>query len=141
MPTNSYFTLTTSDALFSKKFSVIQSGYEALKEKMQSVQTTINGGLDISFGGIYEIHNYVVRVRHSEPRSGFGTKADLETFYELNNPNAVPTPVIKLTDHYGAEHSVYIIGQHAPAPLSVTIAGNDAWFNVKCTFRFIPEVI
>jgi len=139
MPTNSYFTLATSDGQLSRKFMVIQSGYEPVKEKMQTINTTINGGLDVSFGAIYETHSYIVRVRHTESREGYGSKADLETFYSLNNPNATPGPLLKLTDHYGVNHDVYMIGQNAPVPLSVSIEGSEAYFNVRCVFRFTPE--
>ena len=141
MSTNSYITLTTSTNSLSKKFAVVQSGYEPTKEKSQTIQTTLSGDLDVSFGAIQEIHNYIIRVRHTENREGYGSKADLDTFFALNNPAASPSPKITLVDHYGVSHTVYMIGTHAPIPLSVSIEGTDAYFNVKCSFRFIPEVV
>jgi hypothetical protein len=138
MPTNSYFTLTTSDGELTRRFAVIQSGFEPVQEKMQTVNTTVNGGLDVALGAIYETHSYIVRVRHTETRPGYGNKDDLEAFYRLNDPGAVKSPVIKMTDHHGMDHNVYMLGQHMPIPLAVSLEGTEAFFNVKCTFRFIP---
>lgn len=135
---NSYFTLTNSDLSLSKKFGVIQSGYEPMLEKMQSIQTTLNGGLDVSYGGIYETHSYTIRIRETETRFGYGSKADLETFYRLNNPNLVPSPVITLTDHFGVSHECLMVGNYLPVPVGVMIEGDQSWMIIKCVFKFIP---
>lgn len=136
---NSYFVLTDS-AGYSKKFGVLFSGYEPVLEKMQTIQTTVDGGLDVSQGGVYRTHNYTIRVRGTENREGYGNQADLEAFYSLNNPNAVPGTILTLTDHFGADHQVFMVGNHAPMPLGVMIDGDGSWSVVKCSFKFIPDV-
>ena len=135
---NPYITLTDSAEQISKKFVVIFSGYEPLLDKVQTVNTTINGGLDAAFGGVYETHTYTIKIRETEPRAGYGSKADLESLFRLNNPNGTPSTVITLTDHYGNYHEVLMVGQYLPTPLSIMIEGDQAWMIVKCTFRFIP---
>jgi len=135
---NAYFSLTDSVGT-TKKFRSILVGHEPLTEKTQNIQTTLDGGLDASFGGIYVTHTYNVRVRATETEDGFGNTDDLETLYRLNNPNGSPSNVLVLTDHKGVDHNIYMVGQHLPLPTGVMIEGENAWFIVKCTFKFIPE--
>ena len=136
MTVNSYFALT--DSLGSaKKFRVIFQGYEPLLDKVQSIQTTVDGNLDAAFGGIYETHTYNIKVREEENETGFGNKKELESYYRLNNPHGSPSNILILTDHYGGNHNIYMVGQHLPLPLGVVIEGPDAYFIVKCTFKFM----
>ena len=139
MTTNSYFSLTDSGGVTAYKFRSVLAGHEPLKEKTQNIQPTLNGGLDVSMGGIYSTHTYNVLTRETEPETGYGTKSDLEAFYDLNNPNGTPSNVITLTDHYGVDHSVFMVGQHLPLPMGVVLDGPNAYFLCKCTFKFIPE--
>ena len=136
---NPYFSLTDSLGTM-KKFRSILVGHEPLTEKVQNIQTTLNGGLDASFGGIYVIHTYSVKVRATETEDDFGSADDLEAFYRLNNPHGTPSNILVLTDHKGVDHNIYMVGQHLPLPTGVMIEGPHAWFIVKCTFRFIPEL-
>jgi hypothetical protein len=139
MTTNAYFSLANSEGETSYKFRSLLAGHEPLLEKTQNIQPTLNGGLDVSMGGIYTTHTYNVMVRETESEEGFGNKSDLEAFYLLNNPNGTPSNVITLTDHYGNDHAVFMVGQHLPLPLGVVIEGPNAYFVCKCMFKFIPE--
>ena len=135
---NPYFSLKDSVGN-SKKFRAILSGHEPMSEKMQGIQSTLNGGLDAAVGGIYRTHTYNVKVRATETESGFGSKADLEYFYNLNNPNGSPSNLLVLTDHFGNDHNILMVGQFLPSPLGVMIEGSNAWFIIRCVFKFIPE--
>ena len=134
---NSYFTLTDSNGV-SKKFVVITSGYQPSLEKLQGIQTTVDGHLDVSMGGTYEVHSYMIKVRETEPEDGYGTLADLKVYYRLNNPFGSPTNVLVLTDHFGVSHNVYMVDSFQEGYLGVMIIGPDAWVVIRCTFRFIP---
>jgi hypothetical protein len=135
-----YFTLQTdTPGSTPLKFGVLLQGYEQIIEKKQNVQETIDGGLDVSYGGIYEQHTYVIRIREQENRPGYGSKADLEALYRLNNPNAVPSPLFVLVDHFEKAHNVIMVGSFAPSPVGIMITGDQSWQTVKCIFKFIPE--
>lgn len=137
MATNAYFTLTNSNSSLSKKFTVSQTGYQPGITKQQSEKITLDGTPDISMGSLVKRHVYTVKVRETESRSGYGTLANLETFYSYNNPIGTPTNKLTLIDHYGVSHYCYMVGDYIPAPLSTVIEGGDAWFFVQCTFRLV----
>lgn len=132
-----YFILENSDETLTKKFRVIYSGYKRNVQKAGTIENTLDGELDITMGSIKERHSYIVRVRENEPETGFGSKADLETFFRLNNPNATPSYVLKFTDHYGADHNAVMWGDFTEQTLGIMIEGQTAWFYVDCLFIFL----
>ena len=138
MATNAYITLTNSDASLSKRFKVIESGYSVTIEKSQNVRKTISGSLDISTGGIYEIHSYTIKVYDEVSDVNYGTRHDLETFFRYNNPNGTPSNLITMIDHFGDSHTVVMDGNFTHEALGAVIEGTNAVFLVQCMFRVIP---
>ena len=132
-----YFILTNSNSSLSKKFRVILTSYNATLEKSQTISKTLDGNLDVSVGGIYETHQYAIRVKQTEDEEDYGSLNDLETFFMLNDPNGTPSNVLTLTDHYGVDYSVYYVGNFSKAIMGVSIEGENAWFVVQAAFQFI----
>lgn len=139
MAVNPYITLTDSNSSKSKKFAVLQGGWQKSLNKLQTVDTTLDGNLDISVGAILEKHTYTIRVRETEDRDGYGTEEDLEYFYSLNSPGGTPSNVVTMTDHFGVSRDTYMLGEHTPSPIGVMLQGSTAWFITQCIFQFIPE--
>jgi len=102
-----------------------------------SVDPTVEGGEDITFGGIHETHAYTIRVRHTESRSGYGNLALLEYLFKLNNPNGVPSSVLTMVDHFGTSHSVVLVGSFSDSLLGVDITGSEAWSLVNLTIKYL----
>ena len=142
MTTTRYFTLTASDNSLSKYFRVVQSGYNPTLEKKGAVRTTLNGNWDISQGGIYTRHEWIIKVRDQEDESGFGDLADLLTFFNYNQPNPISGPSNKITmiDHYGVSRYVKIHGDTSPVPLGVALDGYFAWYNMKIILLYLSLV-
>jgi len=132
-----YFTLTNSNSSLSKRFRVIASMYVPTLEKAQSINHTLDGGIDISQGDIHETHVYGVRVRETEPDEDYGDKDDLKAFYMLNDPNGTPSDLITLTDHFGIDYDVYMTGQFGQALMGIEIEGTDAWYLIQVQFTFV----
>lgn len=135
---NAYITLENSNASLTKKFAVIYPGYNRKKSKPTKFDKTIGGGLDYTAGAIYQQYEFVIRVRATEDRAGYGDKDDLETFFDLNNPSATPSNIITMTDHFDVNHDVLMIGSFDEKVLGVSIVGLYAWFTVMCNFQEIP---
>ena len=137
-----YFTLTNSDSSLSKKFRVLHSGWDPIREKSMSVKKTLDGGLDISSGGIRERHEYLVRVSELDPEaaSGFGSKGDLDTFFSYNSPNGTPSNRLTLTDHFGNSWIAVMAGDFAPKVMGASMEGVTSYFIVKCTFLFLSVI-
>ena len=132
-----YFTLTNSNNSFSKRFRVILTSYQAVIEKSQNINKTLDGNLDVSMGGLYKRHSYLIRVRQLEEEGDYGSLGDLETFFSYVNPNGTPSNILTLTDHYGIDYNVYYIGDFSQSIMGVAIEGTDAWFTVQAIFQFI----
>lgn len=138
-----YIVLTNSDSSVSRRFVVLQSGYKPSLESTRTLKKTINGERDISFGDVFEVHRYVIRVlggdfdEYAVPGSD-GVLDDLKLFYSYVNPNGVPSPVLILTDHKGDDHQVVIAdNDFSEVPLTTSIEGSNAVFHVTCTFAFL----
>jgi hypothetical protein len=127
-----YIILENSDDSLSKYFRVVAQGYDdGMLEKSSTVTKTIGGGVDVSMGDVYTTWNPLIRVRHTEPESGFGTLADLVTFYGYNDPGGTPTNVITFTDNHGTEHSVYMVGDFKKQYIGAEVEGDQAWLFVR----------
>jgi len=128
-----YIVLTDSAATKTKRFRVMWEGFKPTLDKAQSVNRAVNGGLDVSMGGIYEGYEMVIRVRHTEADSNYGTLADLEYFYRLNDPTPTsgsPSNLITMTDHFGTTKYVYMLGQFPRLLMGCEIEGTEAWYMV-----------
>lgn len=139
MTTNKYFTLADSTGSRVKRFRVLIEGYKPMLTKSETITRTLQGEIDVSRGALYEIHEYLIRVREAVEDSNDGTLDDLRYFYSLNNPNASPSDILTLTDHFGNSHYVAFTKDFVPDPVSVVIEGIMASFIVKCTFEFFNE--
>ena len=137
MTTEKYFVLTNSNTTLSKRFRVLFEGYVPIIEKSQTIDKTLDGGLDVSMGGLYETHEYLVRVRYEETDSNYGTMDELKTFFSYNNPNGTPSNVLILTTHLGVNYNVMMVGNFAEKLLGVMIDGIYSFYVIQCTFLFI----
>ena len=137
MTTEKYFILTNSNNTLSKRFRVLFEGYVPTIEKSQTIDKTLDGGLDVSMGGLYETHEYLVRVRYEETDSNYGTMDELKTFFSYNNPNGIPSNVLTLTTHFGVNYNVMMVGNFAEKLLGVMIDGIYSFYVIQCTFLFI----
>ena len=140
MTTYPYFILRTSDAGIEKRFRVILSGYAKVLEKMQSINRTIDGSLDVATGSVQTKYMFLVRVRETETEEDYGDLADLEMFYSLNNPNGTPSNLITFIDHFGNQHIVIMSGDFNSQLQGIMIEGDTAWSVVNCTFQIINQV-
>lgn len=115
-----------------KRFRVLKDGYSSMLQKAQSVKRTINRELDLALGGVYRLREMIIRVRAEEPAgSQYGTRTDLETFYKLNTPGSA---ILLLTDHFGEQKQVIMLGELKSDLLTVVIDGEDAVYLYKCQF-------
>jgi len=140
MAHNAYITLKTDDtapAEKEKKFAVIYQGYRHIYEKHGRDEWTINGKLDHTIGVVTERHEYIIRVRETESRTGYGTLADLLYFFLLNNPLNSPSNKICFIDHFGTEKTVMINGTFENSLQGIEIEGETAWSFVKLTLLVI----
>ena len=137
MTTNKYITLQDSTGS-GARFGVVQGYFKRTKKRNQDVRDTLGGGVDVSQGGIVEIHQYVIRCRDDEPRENYGDYTELERLWMLNNPNGTPSDKITFIDHYGDSHTVIFLDTFDPNALTTIIEGEGAWFFVPVVFRFLP---
>lgn len=89
-------------------------------ERAQDVQKTINGGIDITYGGVYTRVNMVLYVPYDTDtigNPGPGIYEDLVTFYGYVDPDGAATPMIQFTDYFGVTHSAYLVGNLEAEPL------------------------
>ena len=130
--------LENSNASLIKKFRVIFQGYKRVKSKPKDFQKTIGGKIDYAVGTIFQRWEFMIKVRESEIESDYGDKDDLETFFDYNSPRGTPSNIISMTDHYGVDHDVLMLGSFDEKTLGVNITGTTAWFHVACVFQEIP---
>jgi hypothetical protein len=136
-----YIVIADSIPTRSKRFRVIQGGWKPTLSKRQTVNETIDGGLDICLGSIFETVQYVFRLSETEADTNFGTKADLEYFYTLNNPTPVtgqPSNLLTIIDNYEVTKHGYMLGNLVPEPLTTIISGIYAWFMTPIEIRIKP---
>lgn len=136
-----YIVIADSIPIRSKRFRVIQGGFKHSQIKHQTINETIDGGLDICNGSVYERLQYVFRLRETEDDSRYGTKGDLEYFFSLVNPSPAeesPSNLLTLTDHFGNTKYGYLVGDLVPEPVTTIITGNLAWYMVPVEIRIKP---
>lgn len=136
---NAYCELWASDDSIGGKFGVLYQGRNRELQKGIDVSRTIGGGIDVTQGAILEVHDYTIRVRHTEERSGYGDIATLEALYRLNDPGGTPSNVITFIDHYENESEAYLIGNYSENLLGVSIVGTTAWFLVRLQILLKPS--
>jgi hypothetical protein len=95
---------------------------------MENLSRTIGGGFDHAIGAVYRTWSPIIRVRHTEPISGYGTLAELETFYRYNSPT---NNVITFIDHHGTSYLTHMVGSMMKQCMGCQIEGSQAWFLYK----------
>ncbi len=134
MATNEYITLCTSGSEVNKKFYAILNGYTEIHKRAQTLEENVEGEPLITNGGVYRMFKYVLKLSHEMDDATFGTKDDIITMYNLNNPNASPSDVITLIDHYGVSHQVKFMNNLELNPLTVIIEGTESYFYTPIEF-------
>jgi hypothetical protein len=137
-----YIVIADSIPTRSKRFRVIQGGWKEILNKRQMINETIDGGLDICIGSIYKVEQYVFRLAETEANTDYGTKADLEYFFRLNNPvpqSGQPSNLLTIIDNYETTMHGFMVGNLVPEPLTTIIAGEYAWFMTPIEIRIKPE--
>jgi hypothetical protein len=137
-----YIVIADSIPTRSKRFRVIQGGWKEVLNKRQTINETIDGGLDICLGTIYKIEQYVFRLAETEANTDYGTKADLEYFFKLNNPVpsvGQPSNLLTIIDNYETTMHGFMVGNLVPDPLTTIISGEYAWFMTPIEIRIKPE--
>ena len=136
MAQNAYITLANSNASLTKRFRVIATGYRPLVRKTGVSRRTITGTLDHQVAPLDYRWEFEIKVYETESDANYGTLAQLQTLFELNDPSpgAGATNVITFTDFNDANsYSVYIVGDFMPKPVTSTIFGTAAEFRVPIT--------
>lgn len=133
MATNPYISLYGSTGLPTNHyFRVILPEWGETYQKSQQIRKTASGDWDITEGSVKRILDYIIRVRHTEPVSGYGTVDDLKNLYLLNDPGATPHNRLSFVDHYGGSPiTVMMVGDFRKQIMGIEIEGNEAWFLVK----------
>jgi len=135
---NQYIVIADSVPTKTKRFRVVQGGWKPTMNKRQTINETIDGDLDICLGSIYKTLQYVVRLGETENDTNYGTKAELEYFFSLNNPSPTtgqPSNLLSITDHYGTSMTGYMVGQLTPEPMTTIISGEYAYFLIPIEIR------
>jgi hypothetical protein len=123
-----YIWLKTNDGTTkAKKFIILREDYmDGDKAKTDSVVHTISGGIDQSTSQTDNYWNLIVRVKQTESEPDYGNLADLEYFYELRNPTAVPSNTIIFINHHQYEYLVHIIGKMTKNLIGTQVEGQEA---------------
>jgi len=137
---NKWITLTDSINSRTKRFICVFPGYFPRKERKDTIDTTLDGELDISRGGVYKTFSYALRVKLEETDNDYGTQADLEYFYDLNNPNGSPSDILTLTDHYGNIWEVAMVGTYSPQAQTIYLDGPYAFAIIPIELKVISAI-
>jgi hypothetical protein len=125
MSVSSYFILQTYDESAAYAFKVSTVAYKPLRAKMQRIQSTITGKLDIQNAPIERSWSYGVKLNPSdtgtfEVEAGtivtateitWGTWTTLRELFDINTP---PDTQLRFRDFDGEEYWVYLVGDLRP---------------------------
>jgi hypothetical protein len=122
-----YVELTSDDESLSFKFRVMAPGYtDGTLMKGARLRKTVGGGTDIHNDEIYQVWQPTIKVRHTEPETGYGTMANLESLYSYYG-NVI------WSNHYQQEFLTMLIGDLRKAIIANSVEGTEAWFFVQMT--------
>jgi len=137
LTTLAYMELKNSSASLYKKFRVIQGSLRHTVQKVQTRGRTVTGKADTQEGSHIAIHSMTLKVRHTEGVSGYGTLADLKTFFSYKNPNGTPSTQITYYENLdtdgngtGDSHTVEMVGDWDPEMVTYVEHGSSGWFYV-----------
>lgn len=134
--TLAYMRLVNSDSSIDRKFKVVQGSLRHPVQKTQTRQRTVTGKADTQEGAHIAMHSMTLKVRHTESLSGYGTLAELKTFFSYKNPNAVPSTQITYYENLspdgttGYSHTVEMVGDWDPEMVTYVEHGASGYFYV-----------
>ena len=137
MATNKYIILSSSNGSVHERFKAID--IKVPEQRTDSMRYAVDGTPDKAAGPILRQFVYVLRVPEDEQGNDYGCMADLKTLWRLTNPNAVPSDVIILTDHYGEKFNCFFTGSMEPTPLTTMLEGPNAWMIVQISLQYISD--
>ena len=137
MTANKYISLEDSTASRNKKFVVVFPGYNPILDPHETIDTTLDGELDVQRGSVQEVINLTLRVAIEEDAEGFGDQDDLKYFYKLRNPKGSPSDKLTYINHYGQEYIVLMTGQYNPNIQTVYLDGPYAFALIPVTLRVV----
>lgn len=100
---NKYITINEGTGGLNKRFKAVQMTPNIRFSR--SIETTVGGDYDVSYGNAYEACGFVLRVPWYSADSNYGTYKDLIQMLRRNDPGATPSPMFTFTDHYGTAHT------------------------------------
>lgn len=138
MTTFKYIILSDSETTISKRFKAI--GLKAPEPRTDSMEFTVGGNPDKASGPTLKQWEYVLRVPQDvQDDNSYGNMDDLLALWRLTNPNASPSDVITLTDHYGDSYDCFFMGSLEPEPLTTMLEGVSAWHIVQISLQYIRD--
>ena len=137
MATNKYIVLESSSGSLVKWFRAID--LKVPEQRTDNLRFALDGTPDKASGPILRQFIYVLRVPEDHQESDYGDMADLRTLWRLTNPNAVPSDVITLTDHYNSKFDCFFTGSMEPTPLTTMLEGVNAWHIVQISLQYIRD--
>ena len=142
MATRNYIVLANSDSSLSKQFKVVQGTLEPKTSKMQTIDYTLGGRLDVTEGPQPVVRAFTVKT-YNYPTgtlpagAQWGVLDDLKVLYRLRNPLGTPSHVITLVDHLGASHTGYLVGDFSEKNITPSLDGPNGEMYVACLFQEI----
>lgn len=131
---NDYIKIVTSDNT-SYKFKVLLEGYDPSLKRAQNAEITLDGTTDFTIGSVKRRWVFNIRARAIPRETGFGSMDDLEYLYSINDPGGTVKTMFQMTDHYGDEYSVFILGDFHRRNLGVMLEGQEASFVAQVVFQ------
>lgn len=132
-----YIVLSNSNSSVSKRFSAI--GMQPVFMRTDTDKITIGGKHDKASGAILRAYSYTLRVPAETDDVDYGTLDDLIGLFSLISPNATPSDLLTLQDHYGDSYTVKFSSDMAPEPLTTQLDGPNAWHIIQVTLQIYSE--
>src|SRR5262245_43510654 len=116
MATRNYIELKSSNNSINKKFRVLQGSLEPKSTKMQSVDWTLVGRIDLTEGPHLNVRPFTVKLKDmptgTDPDgAAYAVLDDLKALFALKNAMATPTNKITLVDHKSVTVYGYLLGE------------------------------
>lgn len=120
-----YTVITTGDGATTGRFRILAEGYsDGTLMRGSQIIRTVGGGTDIHAAEIYQVWQPNIKVRHTEPVSGYGTLSDLETLYQYYG-------TVTWRNHYQQEFTVLLLGKLDKSIIGFQVEGENAWYIVQ----------
>jgi hypothetical protein len=125
-----YVTISNSNQSLSKRFRAVKA--KRTKRKAQDIKSTLAGTVDPAVGDVMEVQRLTLFLPEVSGDAQYGTRAELETLYGLNNPAGTPSAWVRYTDHFGTLHTKCLLGGDLEfEPIGALIGVSGAWYLVQ----------